>query len=410
MEQTLDKILLSVIVPIYNVEPYLEQCVQSILNQTYTHLEIILVNDGSPDGSKQICNKFKSKDSRINVINKPNGGLVSARKAGILAATGDYIGFVDGDDWIEPEMFQSLMIHAIDSDADIVAAGHKEELNGEVVEVLKNAIPIGYYPKSKLIEEVYPKMICTGVFSQFGVFSYLWNKVFKKSVILNNQLTVDDRIFMAEDAACTYPTLLDANSLFITDSAHYRYRQRVDSMVKSRQVDNAELLRYNLLYKHLANKFRNSECYQDLMSQLDLFLLSLLTVRSSLDFSDNEKYNELFAFKEIPINSRVAIFGAGTFGQHLVKMIRNGNNFKLIGWFDKLFALYQKLNLPVQNIHEIKLLSFDYVLVAFIDENHSNKMRDELLELGIEENKIVLVDHFVHHPIPELLKRFGLDL
>ena len=105
-----DKI--SVIVPVYNVENYLRRCVDSIINQTYKNLEIILVDDGSPDNCPVICDEYAQKDSRIKVIHKENGGLSSARNCGMDMATGEYIGFVDGDDWIESDMYKFLIENA----------------------------------------------------------------------------------------------------------------------------------------------------------------------------------------------------------------------------------------------------------------------------------------------------------
>ena len=107
--------LISVIVPIYRVEAYLEQCIQSIRNQTYKNLEIILVDDGSDDQCPQICDRYARVDERIKVVHKVNGGLDSARKAGIIAASGKYIGYVDGDDWIEPEMYEQLLMYRINN-------------------------------------------------------------------------------------------------------------------------------------------------------------------------------------------------------------------------------------------------------------------------------------------------------
>ena len=100
--------LISVIVPVYKVEPYLNKCIESIVNQTYKNLEIILVDDGSPDNCPAICDSWAEKDSRIKVIHKENGGLSDARNAGMVHATGEYIAFVDSDDYIDPEMYQSL--------------------------------------------------------------------------------------------------------------------------------------------------------------------------------------------------------------------------------------------------------------------------------------------------------------
>ena len=98
--------MISIIVPIYKVEKYINKCVDSILHQTYDELEIILVDDGSPDNCPAICDEYAKKDSRIQVIHKQNGGLINARKSGLEIAKGEYIGFVDGDDWIEPEMYE----------------------------------------------------------------------------------------------------------------------------------------------------------------------------------------------------------------------------------------------------------------------------------------------------------------
>lgn len=116
--------LISIIVPIYNVEAYLEKCVQSIISQHYRNLEIILVDDGSTDSCPQMCDEFANKDSRIRVIHKVNGGLVTARKAGFAAATGEYIMSVDSDDWIESGMCEGLLETLQSFGADFAASGY----------------------------------------------------------------------------------------------------------------------------------------------------------------------------------------------------------------------------------------------------------------------------------------------
>ena len=113
--------LISVIIPIYNVEAYLDECIASVIAQTYSNLEIILVDDGSPDNCPQMCDEWAAKDSRIRVIHKENGGLSDARNAGIDIATGEYIAFVDSDDWIEPEMYEIMLAALKNENADICA-------------------------------------------------------------------------------------------------------------------------------------------------------------------------------------------------------------------------------------------------------------------------------------------------
>ena len=115
--------LISVIVPVYRTEAYLDRCIESIVDQTYTNLEIILVDDGSPDRCPQMCDEWARRDTRIRVIHKKNGGLSDARNAGMAAATGEYIGFVDSDDWIKPDMFRLLYEKMEQMQSDIAACG-----------------------------------------------------------------------------------------------------------------------------------------------------------------------------------------------------------------------------------------------------------------------------------------------
>ena len=127
MENPSRRFLLSVIVPIYKVEPYIRQCIGSLINQTYQNIEIILVDDGSPDSCPAICDEFALKNKNIRVIHKPNGGLVSARKAGFAASCGQYISFVDGDDYIDPDMYEIMLSHIIQYDADAASCGMVRE-------------------------------------------------------------------------------------------------------------------------------------------------------------------------------------------------------------------------------------------------------------------------------------------
>ena len=125
--------LISVIIPVYKVEKYLDRCLESIVNQTYKNLEIILIDDGSPDNCPAICDEYAQKDSRIKVIHKANGGVSSARNKGIDVATGDYIGFVDSDDWIEPDMYETLIKNAEQYNSDISRCSYviSESMSGQ---------------------------------------------------------------------------------------------------------------------------------------------------------------------------------------------------------------------------------------------------------------------------------------
>ena len=249
--------LVSVIVPVYNSSQFIHKCIQSILNQTYRNIELILVDDGSIDDSGHICDEYANSDDRVKVIHKSNGGLVSARKAGITDSKGEYILYIDGDDWIESGLIKSYLDTIIKCDADMVVSSHIVNLEGRADE-FKNTLPIGYYDKDRLIKEVYPNMIYTGKFSQFGIFSYSWGKLYKRHIVLENQLRIREDITIGEDALCVYPSLIDANSIVILDQPYYNYRQRADSLIKTlRSIDISKM---QSVYDDLKEIFYKKEC------------------------------------------------------------------------------------------------------------------------------------------------------
>ena len=173
MEKFLDKDKISVIVPVYNVEKYLSKCIDSILSQTYKNLEIILVDDGSPDSSPKICDKYKERDNRIKVIHKKNGGLASARNAGMDIATGKYIGFVDSDDMIAEDMYEVLLENMIKSNAEI-AVCYKTD-------ILEN-LQTGKGIVEELNKTQALKKMVLGI--EFG--SHACDKLFKREILVSD--------------------------------------------------------------------------------------------------------------------------------------------------------------------------------------------------------------------------------
>lgn len=342
------------------------------------------------------------------VIHKPNGGLVSARKAGLKISTGEYVACVDGDDWIEREMYAELMAAAKKSLADVIVGGHKEEICDEIVEIASNNIPAGTYTKDKLHKVVYPTMLYTGKFSDFGIFSYLWNKLFRRSVLFNNQMAVDDRIFMAEDAACTYPTLLDAKSICIVDTTKYIYRQRINSMVKTRDKTILDIEKFNLVYNHLHSIFKKHSMSESLIKQLKYFMISLLTVRTDVQKTRNKTLNYFYPFNDIPLATNVAICGAGTFGQQLYHRFKNSRNLNVVGWFDELWKHYQKAGLTVSSMEELKKHEYDIVLIGFINEVVIDQVVAKLTALGIPEDKIVKPSNFKNQDMDVVLENLGI--
>lgn len=264
--------MVSIIVPIYKVEKYINKCIDSILNQKLKDFELILVDDGSPDNCGKICDEYSKKDNRIKVVHKKNGGLVSARQAGFKVSTGEYIGFVDGDDYIEENMFFDMMEKAKEYNADMVLCDFFHLYPDKKVKS-KQYFEGGFYDKKSLEKYIYPKMIFSGSYYSFGFTPSCWSKIFKREVLENNIMKVDTRIKMGEDAAFTYPCMLDSNNIyFIKNKYLYNYRINPKSMTQSydKNLWNIILLPYYRL------KEKSFESDFDISFQLSYYLLYLI--------------------------------------------------------------------------------------------------------------------------------------
>lgn len=382
--------LISIIVPIYKIDKYLGICVESILNQTYKNLEIILVDDGSPDRCPELCDLYASKDSRIKVIHKQNGGLVSARKAGLLAATGSLIGYVDGDDWIGPGFYQSLLHSLIGADADIAIAGFKRELFASSTNLL-NSLPSGIYEGDALVQ-VYKQMLSNGPFYMHGVTTYLWNKLFRREVLEDAQMSVDNRITVGEDAAVVYKAILNSKRIIVTDNCAYHYRQREDSMLKLSSNYAEEYKRLKFLNECMAKSFENAPAEYNLRRQLKEFITGTYIIRSGGCIDNATDDLKFFPFSKDISDKRVVVYGAGTFGQQLVKRIKTDNLCQLVGWVDSDYWEYRRCCMDVDPISTICEIDYDYILIAILAPSSILRKREHLREYGVSEKKILSIN------------------
>ncbi|MBM7540675.1 glycosyltransferase family 2 protein [Amphibacillus cookii] len=215
---------ISVVVPVYKVERYLPKCIDSILNQTYRNLEIILVNDGSPDYCGTICNKYAEIDERICVIHKENGGLSDARNAGLRIATGRYISFIDSDDYIHSEFYRYLLEDMIENKADIVQCGYTkvtEESDHDLINESVNKLDTFVFSKKQeILDNLYNQ--------NYGDTVVIWNKLFKLNLFQDIEFPKGK---VHEDELTTYKLLYQANKLVIMERKMYYYLQRTSSIM-----------------------------------------------------------------------------------------------------------------------------------------------------------------------------------
>lgn len=214
--------LVSIIVPVYKVEPYLRQCLDSIINQTYTNLEIILVDDGSPDGCPQICDEYAAKDKRIVVIHKENGGLSDARNAGLDICKGEYVFFVDSDDWIATNSIESFYKIVQTQKPDIVIGDYitaTESGNYQNQTTSKQIIEMSLFNLLKCHQPGHP------LFTQVVV---AWNKLIKKDIA---KKWLFPKGAICEDHYTTYKYFFSASKVILTNEITYYYRTREGSIV-----------------------------------------------------------------------------------------------------------------------------------------------------------------------------------
>lgn len=266
---------LSVVVPIYGVEDYLEECIDSILSQTYQNLEILLIDDGAKGREPQICDSYAEKDSRIQVIHKKNGGLVAARKTGLENATSEFVTFVDGDDFIAPDYYEKMMKWVITEAPDlVVAAFTRVRHHQQIIEPQK--MEDGIYEGTSL-QTVFENMNCYG--SQFfvpGIWAPTCFKVYRTRVLRELTQDIPNNIRLGEDAAVSYPYILKCKKIVIDNSIHgYHYRYLENSM--SKLADASLFTASSALYEYLAPRYRENGT-PGVMRQLGLYRAYLMRI------------------------------------------------------------------------------------------------------------------------------------
>lgn len=323
--------MISIIVPIYKVEKYIRECVDSIIAQSYSDIEIVLVNDGSPDNCPAICDEYAIADSRVKVVHKENGGLMSARQAGLRASTGEYIGFVDGDDSIEPDMYERFANAIERYKPDIALCEFYYDYPNKLEKSNQNLIK-PYFTKTEIEAEIYPTMLFKNTYYQFGINPCCWSKVFKRELLEKVLYNVTPKVKIGEDAAFSYPCLLEANSLAYIDKCLYHYRINQESMTKKydKNFDDIILIPYNIL------KEAFSRYNYDFSSQINYYLLYLV---------NGVIRNEASAENKKSVKEKLATFKKFTSNEDVVDAAKSVD-YSLLPFHTKLVAKFFSMKSP----------------------------------------------------------------
>ncbi len=378
--------LISIIVPIYNVEKYIMKCVESILGQTYRNLQIILVDDGSTDKSGEICDRYALLDSRIEVIHQKNGGLVKARKAGLEMAVGDYTGFVDGDDYIEATFYEHLLEVMEASAADFVHMGFVYEKNGSgLLYTLPSKIIIT--DSDDRIGLIKKHVIAIGLGEDIW-YPSIWAKLFRTSFIRDCYFCVPDNQSYGEDLLTFCRCILESKKFILEPGAEYHYLFRNDSISKKWSINR--FWQESNLYNELCNIWKEYCCYEQMMDHMDKYLyLRMIICMNEINQVGLGTNRYAISDMNCLYGKRLVLYGAGTIGKNYISQILAQPQVTLVAWTDKIF---QKSNQGLCVTREQLLdLEFDLILIALNDSSKVDGIKRELIEMGIEENKLLWI-------------------
>lgn len=377
-----NKPLISVIVPIYNTEKYLRKCFDSIINQTYKSLQIILVDDGSTDNSGVICDEYAAKDKRIQVIHKENAGVTAARNDGLDAASGDYIGFVDSDDWIELNMYEEMLENLMQTGADFVHTGVIREKDGLSKKECKFNTGVIDNPKNNL--EIWKAYMYLKLEEGYSINSFLVTKLFKNEIIKRCCKNVPKDVVFGEDRIAIAECFLSCNRVSFLKKAYYHYNYlHADSC--SANKGNKMLFWIFKMNKILLDLFHKYEIYELIEPYVDT-ILSVRLLRELIRM--NFVIPNLFGHIDEIDGKKIIIYGAGKVGYNYYTQISRTANCDIVDWVDKNFAGYNYTERKVNPISNIKISDYDVIIIAVKYKDVADQIINELIGMGVDKNKL----------------------
>lgn len=392
--------LISVVIPVYNTEAYLEKCIESIINQTYPELEIIIVDDGSTDNSGRIADKYAQTDTRITVIHIENHGSVRARKIGVENAHGKYVAFVDSDDYISLNMYYDWHELIVEHQADMVAGGYTYIQNG-----------CEYKKENLLAEGCYAGEYLTNIISFImydeerdtpALRQSMCSKLFVKELLQNIICNVDDRITWGDDAAVVYNYILHAESIVVSNACLYHYLIHEGSMCNKENPRVFEQIYY--FQEYMRNCFAGYDSRFRLQEQLQKYLLHFMEMGLRNNFHITYKTIVEYNMLEIAklTHKKLVLYGAGKRGKYLYNLFSSINSDCIVAVADKNPENKMIGQIEVIPPSALADLDFDYIVIAVAREITVEEIKIELLEM-IASEKIIWVRPIVRKGLKQIV-------
>lgn len=376
---------LTVIVPLYNAEKYIKECIESIQNQSLNDIEIVIVDDGSDDNGLQICYELTKNDSRVRIIHQKNKGLAGARFTGIKNSTTEYVTFVDADDFILEQSY----IYAneyMDKGIDMIFFEICRYFDKHNRKYEFHSLQTGYYDRERIEREVYPQLIWNFEKNTPGVECSQCVRIIKRELVLKMYESLQGAFYYGDDISITYPLYKKINSMQVISQCYYMHRQRTSECASYIKADKFFDETYNL-YKYLLKEFCTLEYEEMFRKQIEYFFMYSVNLKRMKynDVPDVERF--LFPFDKIPYMKRILLYGAGEKGKVFYRQIKRLNYYAEILWVDKNAKYMADDN--IRPITEIRNYLFDYVVIAIENKRSCESVKEFLVQQGIKPQNIV---------------------
>lgn len=379
---------IGIVVTVFNQEQFIGQCLESILEQTYKDIEVVVVDDGSTDSSGMLCDRFAARDCRVTVIHQLNQGTMAARLNGIKNVSADYVTFVDGDDWIDQKAYEKAAALDLFGSVDLISYGIIRYHAEGQIHYERGSFAEGIYDSRKIECQIIPGLFWDIKKNTYGLDPSLCTKIFRKTKLEKYLRDTEKlKVHYGEDIAVLYPLFLECSSIAIINQCYYYHRIRKNNIVAPYIRDDMYFGKLYDLYKYLAEFFHRSRYADQLMRQLDYFYMYSVRL-GKLKYRDlafDELY--IFPFDKIRKGSSIVLYGAGQVGQTLYNQLQKLEYCNIAGWVDQDYFIYD--NDLIKEIGQIKSMVYDYVLIAISSADICMKVRENLVRMGVEPSRIV---------------------
>lgn len=317
---------LSVIVPVYNTKEYLRRCLDSIINQTYDKIELIIIDDGSNDGSEIICDEYFHRYPNIKLIRTKNMGLVSARNAGVKVASGEYVTFVDSDDWIGNKLYEEV-INNMQDKVDMLGFGCIIDLSSEMKK--KSAgLELGIF-EGDALTDIQRKMMYDPNLGAPAIFQSVWSKLFRRDILYNITKNIDTRITLGEDAAIVYNFVLHSKKIQLVNVFQYHYIIHKESMCQKN--DPSKYLKVKFFYDYMSKLFKKYSCDLMLEVQLKKYLFHLIDIVNKGTFGIYQRPYYFLPWCYL-YKKKIVLYCAGAVGKDYCEQLMHNNMIE--EWID----------------------------------------------------------------------------